>query len=75
MQSLTALKHGTRVQVRSTDIDGRDHWEGGQILKRTPKSWGELPEAERHDWARVRFDAGGAMTLHRSHFRVTDNRA
>jgi hypothetical protein len=75
MQPLTTLKHGTRVQIRHTDLDGCEQWEGGKILKRIPKAWGDLPEDMRADWARVRFDAGGALTLHRSHFRVTDNRA
>lgn len=56
------LKHGQPVKIWTARGD-----EDGTVMKRCPKSWGDVPTDE---WTRVRYADGGVMTVHQTWLKV-----
>jgi len=65
------MKTGTRIEVSGCDLQFNRTWEPAQIVRTTARMK-PLPEGYRP----VRFDrSSGILLVHKSRFRVTDNRA
>lgn len=69
------MKRGTRIEVRGSDINFKDTWEAGTILRRVTMTH-YADGSDYPGWHHVKFAADGAvLTVHENNMRVVDNRA
>lgn len=68
------MKRGTKIEVRGTDLNGREVWEPATVIRGEPMTH-YADGSDYPGWHLLKYADGGRSVTHENRVRVVDNRA